>query len=202
MTAQDKFVFILTFFTGFMLGTYVYFVSFKPTYAPERINTSEVLASEFSVIGKQYGGYVPNDYIMPSFRVVGDGSFDYRPGGTSAAALSSQEGKLPRSIINNLKMLATESELEFLVQKRAASDCRSFVDGFDYQYRVILEGIEYPLDSCNTQLGYDSDLALVLEDIWNYLAGNEVSGQRQFFGNSFYDTSVNFIRDHLSPYEF
>ncbi len=201
MKAQDKFVFILTFLTGLAAGMYIYVISFKPTYAPETIDANEELAQDFSVIGKQYGGDLQSDYVSPSFRITGNGSFDYRPGGSGEAALEPIVGQLPNSLISDIKSLATEEELEFLVQPRAQADCRSHVDGFDYQYRVILEGIEYQLDSCGTLLGYESELAVALEDVWNYLNDPESVSERSLFGDSFYDTSVNFIRENLSPYE-
>jgi hypothetical protein len=201
MKTQDKFVFILTFLTGLAAGMYIYVISFKPTYAPETIDPNEELAQDFSVIGKQYGGDLQSDYVAPSFRITGNGNFDYRPGGNSESALEPVSGQLPNSLVSEIKDLATKGELEFLVQPRAESDCRSHVDGFDYQYRVILEGIEYHLDSCNTLLGYNSELAVALEDVWDYLNDPTSNNEETLFGDSFYDTSVNFIRENLSPYE-
>lgn len=201
MTTQDKFIFILTFITGLAAGMYVYVISFKPTYAPETINNVEELAEDFSVIGKQYAGDRQNDYVAPSFRITADGSFSYRPGGSTTDGLEIIEGKLPRTLINDLRSLATFDELDRLSENNPAGDCQSFVDGIDYQYRIILESEEFQLDSCDTRLGYDSDLALALEDVWNYLDDPSVEAGGSLFGNSFYDTSVNFIRDNLSPYE-
>ena len=180
---------------------YAYVVSFKPTYAPETINTIEEVAQDFSIIGKQYGGDQPNGFIPPSFRITGDGTFDYRPGGASSEALETTSGVLPRSMINDIKILATDDQLESLSESKTPTDCRSMVDGIDYQYQVILSGEQYQLDSCVTRLGYDTDLAQTLEDVWQYLSNPETSASRPIFGDSFYDTAVNFIRENLSPYE-
>lgn len=201
MTTQDKFIFILTFVTGLAAGMYVYVISFKPTYTPETINTEEVMAEDFSVIGKQYGGDRQNDYVAPSFRITADGSFSYRAGGSASLGLETTEGKLPKTLINDIRSLATFEELEYLSENNPDGNCQSDVDGIDYQYRIILESEEFQLDSCGTLLGYDSDLAIALEDVWTYLEDPSDEGGGQLFGNSFYDTSVNFIRDNLSPYE-
>jgi hypothetical protein len=204
MSAQDKFIFILTFMTGFAVGFYVYVVSFKPTYAPESIDRTEELASDFSVIGKQYGNN-ERGYIAPSFRVTGEGQYSYIAGGLAESALEPTEGQLPRQLTNNLKIQATPEELSFLSQKRAPADCRSANNGVDYIYRLIIDGVEYELDSCQTLLSYDTDLAKTLEELWQYLedpqASSNSTGSLVPLGDSLQETGVNFIREHLSPYE-
>lgn len=199
MSGQDTFMFLLTFLTGIFLGAFIYVTSFKPTYAPDDIGSAESTAGDFSVIAKAYGGVHERGYISPSFRVLSEGSYMYIQGGVSDSALEPIEGKLPSSLLRQLKVVATEDTLVIYEEEVGKSNCRSFADGVDYEYRITLEEIEYSLDTCTSNVPYDSALAIALDDVWTFISGTGTYTGPQ--GGSLSDKATDFIRKNLSPYE-
>lgn len=203
MSGQDWFLFILTFMTGLIAGMYVYVLSFKPTYLPDDLNNNEDVASEFSVVGKVYGGRVSNGYIRPSFRITADGSYAYIPGGEDPEALEPVQGKLPRALFNDVVSASDERTLTDASEPVNKQSCSSYSDGFDYQYRIVVDNNEYQVDTCRTTLGYDDELTIVLDDVWDYLANPDTTYRGQS-SPSVSGTPANmateFIRKHLSPY--
>jgi len=205
MSGQDWFLFILTFITGVMAGMYVYILSFKPTYIPDDLNSNEDVAAEFSVVGKVYGGQVSNGYISPSFRITADGSYAYVPGGEGSDALEPVSGKLPNGLFRDVVSATDKNTLINSSEPINKESCRSYSDGLDYQYRIVLDNNQYEVDTCRTTLSYDAELALVLDAVWNYLANPDSSyggqgGQSQSVGGTPADRATEFIRKHLSPY--
>lgn len=200
MKLDDWLLLSLTFVTGVAIGAYVYVTAFKPTYAPEGLNDSEEGAAEFSVVGKIYGGTESADYIRPSFRVLGDGSYLYAVGGEGEDALEPIEGELPSDLRRALLSAAADDVLLEGSQTVGKSNCRSYQGGTDYEYRFVLDGEYYTLDTCHTALNYDDELNLVLEDVWNYLSGDSY-GASGLKGDTPYEMLENFLRERLSPYE-
>lgn len=169
MKRDDWMLFALTFLTGFAIGMYVYIAAFRPIYTPEDLSNTEEQAEDWSLVGKERGGDVENGYIHPSFRVLGNGKYSYIPGGEGDDSLEPVVGTLPASLMRELKVDADQLE----AYSRPVSDhtCASDTGGFDYEYRIISDGETYTLDTCDTALGDESDLALTLEEVWQTLEG-------------------------------
>ena len=200
MKIDDWMLLTLTFITGVAIGAYVYVTAFKPTYAPEGLSDTEEGAAEFSVVGKAYGGNESASYIRPSFRVLGDGSYLYVAGGEGDEALDPAKGELPSDLRRALLSAASDSVLLDSSETVTKNNCRSFAVGVDYEYRVVKDGEAYTLDTCHTAFNYEDELALVLEDVWNFLGG-ESYGARGLKGDTPYEMLENFLRERLSPYE-
>jgi hypothetical protein len=167
MERSDWMLLGMTFLTGVFIGVALYVLSFKPTYTPETLNESESVAQSFSIIGEQYGGFQEAGYRAPSFRLLADGSYTYAPGGTDASIPVT--GVLPNSLFVEIEAVSNVAELQENSLSIEPDSCRSFSDGIEYRYQVVRDGEVFVLDSCTTTLGYDSELALVLEDVWWYL---------------------------------
>ncbi len=173
MKRDDWMLFALTFLTGAAIGMYVYIAAFKPIYAPEGLDNTEANAEEWNVVGKRRGGTGENSDIQPSFRVLSDGSYTYLPGGSGDNSLEPVEGSISRSIVRDLQV--SESQLNTHTKRVTGLECASDSGGYDYRYRFTINGETYLMDSCQTTLGYDSDLAKALEDVWNVLEGRDSS---------------------------
>ena len=151
MTLQEWITFILVFVTGAFIGMMIYVTSFKPIYESEGIGGSETLAEDFSVIGKAYGGNEGPEYIRPSFRMLGNGEYTYLPGGESDNALDPLSGSLPSRLVRQVQSAASESSLNRYADSASKSDCVSYEGGFDYEYRIIVEGESFTVDTCQNR---------------------------------------------------
>lgn len=169
MDITDWFSFGLAFVTGIFIGMFMFVTVFKPAYIPDDLDRTEDKAYEFSVVGKAYGGLVPNDYIHPSFRLLGNGEYTLLPGGTDADALEPVSGFIPNDL---QRLLDSEIRAESLLDKSVPVEktCRSFSDGTDYKYQITVEGTVYQLDTCKTALSYGANLAVLLDEVWDYLS--------------------------------
>lgn len=169
MDITDWFSFGLAFVTGIFIGMFMYVTVFKPTYIPDDLGRTEDQAFEFSIVGKSYGGFVPNGYIHPSFRLLGNGEYTYLPGGSGSDALEPVKGYIPGSLERSIN---AEISRDNLLDKATPTEknCRSYSDGSDYKYQITLEGTVYQLDTCRTSLSYDDTLSVLLDEVWNYLS--------------------------------
>jgi hypothetical protein len=190
MKRDDWILLSLTFLTGLAIGMYIYIAAFKPTYAPESLNNTESNASDWSMIGKRRGGDHDDRYIQPSFRLLGTGEYVYLPGGVGDGALSPEKGSLAKSQLNSL--LVSEAELASYSRGVSASICASDRGGYDYEYRVTVDGETVILDTCLTSLG-NTEMADKLEVLWQQMGGNGVTGGS---GQSF-DRPSEWIQDWI-----
>lgn len=171
MKRDDWMLFSLTFLTGLAIGMYVYIVAFKPTYTPDAVSSTETEANEWSMVGKRRAEGDVSGYVYPSFRLLGDGSYVYLPGGTSAAELTPVDGRLSSSL---LRQLRSEDDLVARYSVTApGTTCDGGLNGYDYEYRVVMDGTAYTLDTCHTMLGQDSGYALLLDEVWAEIEGTD-----------------------------
>lgn len=173
MKREDWMLFSLTFLTGAAIGMYAYIAVWKPVYAPEEIGSQEDIANEWSVVGKRRGGEQALDYIQPSFRLLGNGSYTYLPGGNSDVSFEPKEGKLKRALLNELKV--TEETLKLYEVPVNNAKCASETGGYDYEYRFTVKGNTYTLDTCETKLGTNTTLSNSLLDVWQSFSGQTKS---------------------------
>lgn len=186
MTKGDWFLFIFTFITGMAAGAYLYTMNFRPAYVPvEGLENDETSAQEFSVIGKEYGGFRMEGYVPASFRVTKGGSYTYLSGGVGDEALEEREGTLPNGLARALEDAVDDADLDALAIPATKDNCRHYSDGIDHTYRLTVDGAYYVLDTCRTALPYDHELTEVLGDVWTYLetgTAYERSGSNEFGG--------------------
>ena len=200
MTLQDFFAFLLVFLTGVFIGVVVYVTSFQPIYAPDNLQNDEAIASEFSIIGKAYGGDQGSDYIRPSFRLLGNGQYDYLPGGSSSVALEPESGTLPKGLLREIKKAADLNLLADYEEPVSKDNCMSFEGGFDYEYLVVVDKQSFDLHTCFSALDYSDDLAVALIEVWNYLDDPENSKySRLLYGESLNEWMSDWLASQLDP---
>ncbi len=182
----------LTFLTGLAIGMYVYIVAFKPTYAPEKLGSSETEASEWSMVGKRRVEGDRSGYVQPTFRLLGDGQYVYLPGGMSDSVPVPIEGKLSRALIREVR--ANDQLVPNYARVVDLALCPGDRSGFDHEYQVTISGVIYWLDSCQTTLGHDTAYAFILAEVWNEIEGRREPTRRY---ESFSDWAQDWIRRNI-----
>jgi hypothetical protein len=169
---------------------YVYIAAYKPTYEPDTLAGTEAEASEWSVVGKRVGGADDNDYIQPSFRLLGNGEYTYLPGGTGETSLEPQNGSLSSRDMAALRF--SEAELAAYERSGRMSVCAADRGGYDYEYRITFDRESYLLDTCTVNFN-GSSLEESLTAIWQNIEGEGPT--RRY--NSVSDWIEDFIRRNL-----
>lgn len=190
MNRDDWMLLSLTFLTGLAIGMYVYIAVFKPVYAPENLNTSESEAGDWSIVGKRRGGEDDPRYVHPSFRLLANGEYIYLPGGLGGNSLEPRKGSVSRKDLSLASL--SMSELTNYSREISATSCSSDRAGYDYEYRVTMEGETFVLDTCYSVFA-GSATADDFELLWNRFSG--ASRGRSY--TSFADWIEDFIRQHL-----
>jgi hypothetical protein len=166
MKARDWFILTFTFIVGALCGMYLYVTSFKPIYEDDDL-AGEIEAGELNIIGVQYGGYVVEGYIYPSFRVNADGSYDAVNSDDSGEKIS---GKLPKSLFENLSSTIAGTNLNNLSEPLATNRCDAYENGpVQYEYNIVFDNREYTLDTCLTNFDNSSTLGKTLLEVWDYI---------------------------------
>lgn len=168
MKRDDWMLLSLTFLTGLAIGMYVYIAAYKPTYEADDLSGTEAEAGEWSIVGKRVGGVDDNEYIQPSFRLLGNGEFTYLPGGTGNTSLEPVNGSLSSRDMADLRF--SETELATYERSSRMSVCAADRGGYDYEYRITLDRESYLLDTCTVNFS-GSSLNESLTAIWQNIEG-------------------------------
>lgn len=170
-TRQDILIMIVTFVVALFAGFYLYVTAFAPQFEELSGQTEEVY-EDFVLEGTQYGGDRMGG-TAPSFQVLGNGTYRYLPYTPEGAVGKASEGTVPRLLLNEVKNGLTEEALATAATIVTRGDCMSYVDGLDYNYAVTLNGENYTLDTCTTNLKAEGALSITLDKLWNYFATGE-----------------------------
>ena len=163
MDKTDLLVLIVTAIAGFATGFYLYAMVFAPNYVADKPQI--VSDSEFTIMGEFYGGCRSQ---CPSFRLTSDRKYQYLPEGIETAD-GSIRGTYPRVEFVELRRVLEKSEVVSAATDVTSTQCASFADGIDANYRVTLDGEEYELDTCRTALSQNRALAEALAKIFMVL---------------------------------
>ncbi|MCA9362219.1 hypothetical protein KC906_02495 [Candidatus Kaiserbacteria bacterium] len=164
MRKEDKLSIGITFVVGFFVGGYLYLTNFAGFAS--QIATPDIEAvSEFVIVSDVYGGCRE---VCPSFQVQNDGSYRYlfTPGYGEDQVL--RQGVLPRELERELRAVLTPAALMRQAAPIEPLICNSYTDGIDVIYEITLDGEEYTLDSCGTDVQAESRLWLTLGKIWTH----------------------------------
>lgn len=164
MTLRDWLILTFTLIVGILSGMYLYATAFKPVYIDDAPLASEEANQDFRVDGFQYGGLNANS---PSFRVLGNRTYEYFPGGNTPGEKIT--GSLPNRLFTALTSAVENADLLVLQESTRKTDCPSFADGTDYEYTVERNGAEFALDTCTTRFENSSQLGQILLEVWRYL---------------------------------
>ncbi|CAG1020690.1 hypothetical protein MTYM_00455 [Methylococcales bacterium] len=183
-------LFVLTFLTGAALGMYVYVGAWKPLYAPDKIDTTEAEANEWSMVGERRD---VSGEVTASFRLLGDGSYVYLRSSGEDGTTESKKGRVPKSLIENLKF--STNRLPGSNTPLTSRSCAD-TDGYTYEYRFTLEGDVFELDECYLRSGVAvAGLADDLRLVWSKIEG----GGREY--SSFAEWLEEVIRRNLGTDE-
>lgn len=166
MKRQDLLTILITFAMGMFFGFYIYIAGFTAT--TERVSTAlESVSDSLVITGEAYGG-CDRTGTCPTFNIAADGTYRhfYTPLGSNEQVV--REGSLPLRLQQQLDQYVVRAAL--LEQSRAVQPvfCESFVDGIDVRYRVTLNGEDFELSSCGSDVVAESPLWQALSNIWTY----------------------------------
>jgi len=169
MKRDDWMLFVLTFLTGAAIGMYMYVAVWKPVYFPEDLGSDEAAASDWSIVGeKRQGGATE-----ASFRLLSDGSYSYLAiDELSGESNMRKEGSVKKSLVKEL--MVSEAEVASYDEE---TECPTS-DRVEYEYRFTVDGYTYILDTCETELGHNSDLSLSLKKVWQQIEGGSDNGDK------------------------
>ncbi len=167
---QDKLTVLSAFLIGIIGGSYLYLVGYAPEFQSGQGVETEEEATEFVVIGEMYGGMRAG--TPPSFQIETDGSYRYLPFSDNSEVPSpAVEGAIPRTLLRDLKDMLTDDVLIEGAKPETKEMCAQMVDGIDYRYIVVKDGVEYELDTCTTNLEAESEVGQKLGALWEYFDG-------------------------------
>jgi hypothetical protein len=170
MKLADVLSIFLTFLIGLLVGAYFYITGMANFIASFTTPTAEEVRT-FQIVGDVYGGCRA---ACPSFLVTSDGSYRYLYTPLNAQDAVIREGSLPRNLQRRLESVLVPTTLAQQAAPREPVTCNSYVDGIDVEYTISVDGTDYTLDSCGTQVIGDSALWVVLGEVWTHFetAGN------------------------------
>ncbi len=164
MKADQKIILFLTFLTGILVGVTLYLTAFAPVYQ----DTELAEKSDFSIQGEQYGGCGMTDSCL-TFRLEENGSYKYLYDDKI------EEGTLPSVLTNEAFGSLSVDSLDTNSESEEKDDCISYVDGVDYRYTIVYEGVRYVLDSCRTTFSLESDFQESAIKAWDFMGGEDVT---------------------------
>ncbi len=156
---------VITFTVGFIGGIYLYINGYAPMFANQGVEDIET-QEQFTIIGEAYGSC---QGACPSFRVAFDGSYRYLYYETLTSPSTIDEGTLPFTLRRQLQRGIQSDDLLAQTILLDTTNCISQTSDINIRYRIILEGEEFLLDSCQTNIDDNSDIWLALNDVWEYI---------------------------------
>jgi hypothetical protein len=167
---QDKLMVLSALLIGVISGSYLYLVGFAPEFQSGQGVATEEETTEFLVVGEMYGGMRAG--LPPSFQIESDGSYRYLPFSDNPELPGEAlEGALPRTLMRDLRDTLTNDVLIAAAVPETKEMCAQMVDGIDYQYIVVRDGIEYELDTCTTSFNNETPAGEALLAVWEYFEG-------------------------------
>ena len=171
----------LTFLTGLAIGAYVYVMVFRPMYTSDTLSDTESEASEWSLVSRKRDSDSALGYVQPSFRLLGDGSYSYIPATSGDGLAEPKEGKISRSVMQELR--GYDNILMKYSYSTPGSECAADSGGYDYEYRFTKSNISFSLDTCYTNLGYNTPLSLTLKKVWQEIEGGTTMSRPDGFSD-------------------
>ncbi|MCU0678258.1 MAG: hypothetical protein MUF19_01570 [Candidatus Pacebacteria bacterium] len=164
---QDKLMVLSALLVGVISGSYLYLVGFAPEFQSGQGVATEEEVTDFLIVGEMYGGMRAG--LPPSFQIEADGSYRYIPFSDNTELPSEAlEGALPRALMSELREVLTDDVLIDAAEPETKEMCALMVDGIDYQYIVVRDGVEYELDTCTTRFTNETPAGEALLSVWEY----------------------------------
>ena len=165
MTRNDRNILFSTFCVGFVVGVYVYFAGFSFEFSDDL--PEEDFYTDFSIEGEAYGDCVDNRCF--AFQLLADGSYRLVDDVSGQSVI--KEGLVTNTLRDKLlKDLETES-LRTQSISTIGTHCSSNDDKINYKFVITKDKKEYKLDTCTTNVNFESKAWLALSDLWDYFEG-------------------------------
>lgn len=158
MKPDEKIILLLVFLTGIFAGSSMHILFFAPQYEADIIEER----SQLSIVGEMYGG-CQRAGACANFRLEDNRNYNYLKQGER------QEGRLPAAIADPVLAELTDYRLKSLAAAVENDSCRSYADGVDYRYEVVLQNTRYVLDTCRTSLAFNNEFQQSLLAMWQYM---------------------------------
>jgi len=162
MTGKVYFILGSTFFMGVFTGAYLYVSVFAPEYSSDTVDNLDI--SSFVIEGQMYGGCQEIN-ACASFQLVDARTYSY----LASPDVEIVKGKLPADLGRAIKKAFSVDMLESAGRSISSFPCAAYVDGVDYEYRVMYKEVEYELNTCSTFFAYEDTTQELLVEVWKYM---------------------------------
>ncbi len=162
MTRNDRNLLFITFCVGFVSGFYFYFTGFSFEFSKDL--PEEEFYTDFSIEGEAYGDCMSNECF--AFQLLADGSYRLTEDVSSQSVV--KEGVITNSLRYELLSKLDSRSLEKQSLEGLNNDCASEDGGVDYKFVITKDEKEYKLDTCTTNINFQSVSWLALSDLWDY----------------------------------
>lgn len=170
MTRQQIFLLISTFVVGMVAGAYMYITGFAPNYDNNIPQDESNRGGALSIRGEQFGGCEMVG-VCASFELTANRKYRYiREHHLDEETPVAMTGTVSRATFTELEEVLNNTDLMEL--KVPGNNCNAAVDGIDYRYDIVVDGVSYELNSCGTEF-YGSRLYNELLKLWGEMIKTE-----------------------------
>ncbi|USN87804.1 MAG: hypothetical protein H6779_05415 [Candidatus Nomurabacteria bacterium] len=162
MTRQDTLSVLITFVIGLVAGGYYYITGFS--FKDSDVSTKDTY-SDFAIVGKAYGNCQSDGCL--SFQLLSDGTYRVLLNKADVGEVS-KEGVVPKTLRKELTDNIETLALKQLSKKVSTKNCSSMEGGVDYNFKITRAGTDYELDTCKTNINYNTEAWSSLAKLWNY----------------------------------
>ena len=163
ITHQDKISLVVTFSVGFVAGVYFYFAGFSFEFGsaiPEKD-----FYEDFMIEGQAYGSCEMQGCL--SFQLLSDGTYRMVSPMSGVGAVT-KNGVIRFDLRSELMKNLEDRTLTKQAKSNGVENCASDEGGTDYNFIITKNGEEYQLDTCSTNVDYESQAWQSLAKLWNY----------------------------------
>lgn len=161
---REKISITITFAMGMFAGAYLYLTGFATTFEPPESNSEDVY-TQFVVTAESFGE-CKDERSCLTFQVLENGT--YRSILQDGSNTVVKEGKIPFSLRRELEDNLTGTALTLNSETKPALDCK--YDGTNFRFEVTRDSVEYFIDTCATDVDYESQTWKTLAKLWNHMA--------------------------------
>lgn len=168
MVHQDKISILITFVFGLFAGGYLYLTGFATTFELPETTTDNVY-KEFVITGESFG-VCKEQGNCSSFQVLENGAYRNIVEASNQIQPILREGSIPRALRSELMANLTQASLETNSKLKATEECRYGGDTPNFNFKVSLNEVNYTLNTCTSDIDFESPAWKSLAKLWNYFA--------------------------------
>ena len=162
---SDLVVLLMTFVTGILAGSYIYFTGFREIDFEPR--EPQAAPSSFSIAVSMYGGCAMVG-ICPSYRFDETGAFQLFTD-TRSGVEERLSGQVPQEWLQRVESALATIDLQAQSTPQEYESCAAWLDGIDFEYNITVAGEQFRLDTCGTAVDVDNELIETLDELFEVL---------------------------------